>query len=146
MSQTRGARIELTLPKGVIGIGTAVYLSHEDYPTAETFLYVPQFQMEPGDSRETGYLDSITNRLKTFFPSSGCGIIIEDGKVVYTDSGLKELIGKEIELFETQGQTYTFIIYEGSAKDFSEKNKFKLQQIAEAVGTLFAPSAAFLNM
>ena len=128
-------------PNTIVGIGTAVFMGGEDYPTAETFLYHHTAVLAQGDTREQGFTKFHTAQLKTFFPGSGCGIIIEDGKIAWTESGLEELIGHEIELFQGKTSLFTFIVYYGSSEEVDEKTKFTLGIVAEALGILFAPPA-----
>lgn len=145
MEERRPAKIGIMLTKGVLGVGTATVMGGEDYPTVLTFLCRHGVSIAQGDSRETGYSDFVTTQLKIFFPGSGCGVIIENGKIVYTESGLAEIVGKPIEISPTKTGDLVMIVYDESPEDVSEESKFCLRQVAEALGALFAPSMLVLH-
>lgn len=86
------------LPDGIISVLLAEKRGNEQVPTVTFAVIDADVPISLSDGRRVDQevVPSYGRplRLEKYFPSSGCGVQIEDGTIVYTEPGLRSLVGK----------------------------------------------------
>lgn len=88
-------------------IASARYMGDETYPTVELALYDRDFDAGDSDGRLTGETEFLLYKVRQFFPSSGCGMImISDsdysdtgGTIQSAEPGLQNFVGRRATWF-----------------------------------------------
>ena len=87
-------RLALNMPDDVAMIADCTYKGDEDDPVVEFAIYRDSIAAGESDGRlrDEGVFEDI--RVRKFFPGSGCGVITENGVIVYAEAGLQGFVGK----------------------------------------------------
>lgn len=111
-------RLGFDLADDVVLIALAAYEGNESYPTVEFAVYPENFPAgDPGGFvTDEGSFDKL--RVRKFFPGSGCGIIAEDGRIQYTDPGLRGFVGRPITVSHTTGGDVVLVAWREGIRDF----------------------------
>ena len=109
-------------PEEIAMIASIDYKGGEKDPTVELALYLRDFDAGEPDSRLTGEGNLGRLKLRQFF-ACGCGMIIENDKIVFTESGLQNFIGKNI-----TDHGNIIIVWQKEAKKIDLKRSLELMR------------------
>lgn len=106
------------LADDVVMIAIAVYSRGERYPTAEYAVYRTNFPAGEPDNFATDEGSFGELWVRKFFPGSGCGVIVEDGRIRYTEPGLRGFVGRPITVSHTSGGDAVLVAWQEHLRDF----------------------------
>jgi hypothetical protein len=138
-------RVTFYPPAELAMIATATFMGNEKDPTVELALYKADFDPGDSDGRLTGESDFGHLKARQFFPSSGCGVMIKDGKVIFTEPGLQNYIGKAAMMVKITkaGWTQTIIMV-WDTDDMDTVRHLDTNELREQIATvIFGLSLAF---